>query len=87
MTVDIDLWVTATILRELPNNGLITRERGRKRSFPASQVTDTARRLLFPRTENHGSCFIYVCLQLSTCPARSVITNQSLQSGVQIVLF
>ena len=26
MTVDIDLWVTATILRELRNNGLITQK-------------------------------------------------------------
>ena len=26
MTADIDLWVTATILRELRNNGLITQK-------------------------------------------------------------
>lgn len=30
MTVDIDLWVTATILRELRNNGLITQKEAEK---------------------------------------------------------
>ena len=30
MTVDIDLWVTATILRELRNNGLITQKEPEK---------------------------------------------------------
>ena len=34
MTADIDLWVTATILRELRNNGLITQKRSRKDPFP-----------------------------------------------------
>ena len=30
MTADIDLWVTATILRELRNNGLITQKEAEK---------------------------------------------------------
>lgn len=30
MTVDIDLWVTATILRELRNRGLITQKEAEK---------------------------------------------------------
>ena len=30
MTVDIDLWVTATILRKLRNNGLITQKEAEK---------------------------------------------------------
>lgn len=30
MTVDIDLWVTATILRELRDNGLITQKEAEK---------------------------------------------------------
>ena len=30
MTVDIDLWVTATILRELRNSGLITQKEAEK---------------------------------------------------------
>ena len=30
MTVDIDLWVTATILRELRHNGLITQKEADK---------------------------------------------------------
>ena len=30
MTVDIDLWVTATILRALRNNGLITQKEAEK---------------------------------------------------------
>ena len=30
MTVDVDLWVTATILRELRNNGLITQKEAEK---------------------------------------------------------
>lgn len=30
MTVDIDLWVTATILRELRKNGLITQQEAEK---------------------------------------------------------
>lgn len=30
MTADIDLWVTATILRETQNNGLITQKEAEK---------------------------------------------------------
>ncbi len=50
MTADIDLWVTATILRELRNNGLITQKEAEK-SFPASQDR-LARRLLFPFSQS-----------------------------------
>ena len=53
MTVDIDLWVTATILRELRNNGLITQKEAEK--ILSRVAKQTARRLLFP-SENYGSC-------------------------------
>ena len=53
MTVDIDLWVTATILRELRNSGLITQKEAEK-SFPVLQ-NRPARRLLFQSENAHIS--------------------------------
>ena len=38
MTADIDLWVTATILRELRNNGMITQKEAEKNSFPCCET-------------------------------------------------